>query len=272
MRLSIQHKVTYRYEPGAVRVAVRLKMFPASFAGQVPSSWNLSVNGCPIQPLLTDAAGDAVGMWHSHEPTEDVVVDTHGIVVTTDRSGVVDGLSQMMAAPIYLRETPLTAADDAIRDLAESSTGSNTLDRLHMLSGAVREAIVYRQGATETDTTAAQALARGAGVCQDQAHVFISAARYLDLPARYVVGYFLDPDGGENVDYSHAWVEAHVAGLGWIGFDITNELCPTDRYVRLASGFDAYDAAPVRGTVFGDVEEEMTSEVLISAASEQSQQ
>jgi transglutaminase-like putative cysteine protease len=247
-------------------------MFPAQFAAQTLDSWTLTVNGRSVEPLLTDAAGDAIGLWQSHEPVEDVVVETEGIVSTIDRSGVVDGLSKIMAPPIYLRETPLTTLDDAIRDIAGEATGTSTLDRLHALSGSVREAIVYRQGATEADTTAAEAMARGAGVCQDQAHVFITAARSLDIPARYVVGYFLDEEGGDAGDQSHAWVEAFVHGLGWIGFDITNEICPTDRYVRLASGFDAADAAPVRGTVFGEAEEEMATEVVVSAASSQSQQ
>ncbi|MEO1491150.1 MAG: transglutaminase domain-containing protein [Pseudomonadota bacterium] len=272
MRLSIQHKVTYRYVPDAARVAIRLKMFPAVFAAQSMPEWALTVNGQRVEPLLTDAAGDAIALWQSHDPVEDVVVNTQGIVETVDRSGVVDGLSKMMAPPIYLRETKLTEPDDAIREISGFATGATTLDRLHALCGAVREAIIYRQGATEVDTTAAEALARGAGVCQDQAHVFIAAARCLGIPARYVVGYFLDPDGAGESEESHAWAEAYVSGLGWIGFDITNELCPTDRYVRLASGFDAYDAAPVRGTVFGDAEEEMTAEVIVSMASAQSQQ
>ncbi len=272
MRLSIQHKVTYRYDPGAVRVAIRLKMFPASYEAQSPIEWDLKVNGRTVTPLLTDAAGDAIGLWQSLDPVDDVVVETTGVIETTDRSGVTEGLSHTMTPPIYLRETPLTKADDAIRDLAADAKGADPLGRLHALSGAVREAIVYRRGATEADTTAPEAIARGAGVCQDQAHVFISAARCLDIPARYIVGYFLDPDSSEEGDHSHAWAEAFVAGLGWIGFDITNELCPTDRYVRLASGFDAYDATPVRGTVFGDADEQMTSEVVIATASGQSQQ
>ncbi len=272
MLLAIQHKVSYRYEPGNVRVALRLKAFPTCYVGQSPTDWAVTVNGQVVEPLLSDAAGDALGLWHSLDLVDEVVVETSGTVTTTDCSGVVDGISNAMAPGVYLRETKLTAADDAIRDLAEAAKGADTLSRLHALSGAVREAIVYRRGATETDTTAAEALVRGAGVCQDQAHVFVSAARSLEIPARYVVGYFLDPEGAVEGDNSHAWAEAFVTGLGWIGFDVTNELCPTDRYVRLTSGFDADDAAPIRGTFAGEAEQEMRIEVSVEEASRQSQQ
>ncbi len=98
----------------------------------------------------------------------------------------------------------------------------------------------------------------------------------MNIPARYVIGYLHDPDRAGNdtgrADETHAWAEAFVPGLGWTGFDITNQLCPTDLYVRLCCGLDAADAAPVRGTVRGDAEEEMEIEIAVQADMSQSQQ
>ena len=108
--------------------------------------------------------------------------------------------------------------------------------------------VAYEVGVTNTHTTAADALKDGRGVCQDHAHVFISAARSLGIPARYVSGYLLAGTGDEPSDANHAWAEAWLDGLGWVGFDPANGVCPTDRYVRLASGLDAAFAAPIRGT------------------------
>ena len=93
-------------------------------------------------------------------------------------------------------------------------------------------------------TSAAEALKAGRGVCQDHAHVFISAARLMGVPARYVNGYFVT--GGESAsEAQHAWAEACIDGLGWLGFDPANQVCPTERYVRLACGLDAASAAPI---------------------------
>ena len=119
------------------------------------------------------------------------------------------------------------------------------------------------------------ALTIGAGVCQDHTHVLIAASRAMGCPARYVVGYLLPDSDEDDVEIpaeTHAWAELWIDGLGWVGFDATNRICPTDRYVRLASGFDANDAAPIHGAVFGSVEEAMEAEVAVSAITQSQQQ
>ena len=100
-------------------------------------------------------------------------------------------------------------------------------------------------------------------------HVFISAARTLGVPARYVVGYLLAQD--TKLTETHAWAEAWVPEIGWVGFDAANRLCPTDRYVRLGCGLDAADAAPIRGNVSGNSQERLSASVDISQTTGQSQ-
>ena len=89
------------------------------------------------------------------------------------------------------------------------------------------------------------------GVCQDLTHIFIGCARYLGIPARYVSGYFVRVDGVVDQDAGHAWAEAKVPGLGWIGFDPANGICITDAHVRVAIGLDYLGAAPIRGSRWG---------------------
>ncbi len=84
------------------------------------------------------------------------------------------------------------------------------------------------------------------------------------MPARYVVGYLLAQD--TKLTETHAWAEAWVPQIGWVGFDSANRLCPTDRYVRLGSGLDAAEAAPIRGSVSGNHEERLSASVDISPA------
>ena len=140
---------------------------------------------------------------------------------------------------------------------------------MHGLFNTVAEAIAYKPGTTSAQTTAAQALKAGKGVCQDHAHVFISAARAMGVPARYIVGYLFAEDG--KTTETHAWAEAFVPEIGWVGFDPANRLCPTDRYVRLACGLDAADAAPIRGNVSGAAQERLSASVDIAQAAGQSQ-
>ena len=149
--------------------------------------------------------------------------------------------------------------------------GKDTLDRLHALLGAVRDRVEYVPGATDTHTSAAEALADGKGVCQDHAHIFIAAARTLAIPARYVTGYLV-LDGQSTADAHHAWAEAWVEGLGWVGFDVANRVCPTDCYVRLAVGLDAGYAAPIIGSRRGGETETLDVSVTVQQQQQNSQQ
>lgn len=272
MLLTVHHNTRYTYEPEANGVALRLKLFPAATAAQQPRDWSVTVNGMPVDPLLTDGAGDRIGLWHAPAALAEIDIVAGGTVETTDTAGVLRGVREAMQPAVYLRDTDLTAPSPAIRHLSEQIEGDQVLPRLHALSEAVATAVAYKSGATEAATTAAEAIVLGEGVCQDQAHVFIAAARALGIPARYVTGYVLDPERDEdNGEQTHAWAEAHVRALGWVGFDITHQLCPTDAYIRLASGFDAADAAPIRGTFAGEVDQSLSSSVKVSEGASQSQ-
>jgi len=110
--------------------------------------------------------------------------------------------------------------------------------------------------------TAAEAFARRRGVTHDLTHVLIGAARSLNIPARYIAGYCCGGSGTAQ-DSGHAWAEAYVDGLGWIGFDVVNCICPTDAYVRVAVGLDALGAAPVRGTRVGLGEETLAVAIRV---------
>jgi transglutaminase-like putative cysteine protease len=128
--------------------------------------------------------------------------------------------------------------------------------RLHAISQAVLGAVAYRAGFTDVTTGAEAVLAARQGVCQDHAHVFIAALRVIGVPARYVGGYLLMDDSTDQ-SAGHAWAEAHVTGLGWVGFDISNGISPDARYVRVSTGRDYREAAPVTGIRFGGVPEKM---------------
>lgn len=95
------------------------------------------------------------------------------------------------------------------------------LEKLHALTHLIRDTVTYEIGSSQTQWGAEDALAAGKGVCQDHTHVFLGCERVLGFPARYVSGYLMLNDSTAQ-DAMHAWVEAHVDGLGWLGFDVSN--------------------------------------------------
>jgi len=116
--------------------------------------------------------------------------------------------------------------------------------------------LTFDTDATHATTTAAECFEHRKGVCQDFAHLFIACARAIELPARYVGGYFLRSDGDHQVA-GHAWAEAYVEGLGWVGFDSANGVCASEAHVRVAMALDALGAAPVRGSQVGGAAERL---------------
>lgn len=265
MKLRITHETTYSYDTPVDAMAQSLRLTPSVCEGQRPSEWKVSVSCGQRGAAFRDGAGDWIEGWTVRGPVESVTVSIDGVIETRDTAGVLRGHRETVNPLVYLRETPATHADQALCDLAASVQGEDALDLAHKLAAAVSAAIAYVPGVTSAATSAAEALALGQGVCQDHTHALIACARTCGLPARYVSGYLHlnSNDEGEAQDAAHAWTEIHVGSLGWVGFDAANACCPDDRYVRLGSGFDAEDAAPVRGMAFGTGVEAMAVRVHV---------
>ena len=251
MKLKITHETRYSYDTPVQALVQSLRLTPSVYEGQRVGDWQISVSGGQRGAAFRDGAGDWIEGWTVRGPVEVLTVTIDGLVETRDTAGVLRGHREWVNPLVYLRDTPATRPDDALRALARSVEGEDALDLAHKLCAAVNQAIEYRPGVTEAATSAAQALELGQGVCQDHAHALIACARVRNLPARYVSGYLHSREDGEPHDAAHAWAEIHVGSLGWVGFDAANACCPDDRYVRLGSGLDAQDAAPVRGMAFG---------------------
>lgn len=272
MRMLIRHVSRYDYAKPPARIDFLLRLWPSRFAGQDVQDWQVSLSGRPVLCGVETAIADMQAHVHLAQPDAQIEIIAEGAVDVADRAGVVAGLARDVPPAAFLRMTALTAPDGAIAALAAEVQGARPLDRLHDLMGQVRSAIAYRPGRTTSTTTAAEALALGAGVCQDHAHVFIAAARLMGIPARYVVGYYLAHDGEDAMHETHGWAEAYLEGLGWVGFDATNGVCPTSYHVRLCAGVDAADAAPIKGSAFGGAQSGITADVRIAEASADMQQ
>jgi len=266
MILTVDHVTSYRYAQPVRGVVQSHRLTPSVFDGQTALDWSVSVSDGLKGGGFRDGAGDWVQGWSVPGPVSGITVTVRGTVRTQDLAGLLRGHREAIPREAYLNETAPTRVDAALAELAASAGGaSDPLDAAHRLSVAVAGAIAYKPGATRAHTTAAEALALGEGVCQDHAHALIAVARHAALPARYVSGYLMSGGDGSPGEAAHAWAEIWVQGLGWIGFDPANTCCPDDRYIRLGSGLDAQDAAPIRGTARGPTAEVLDVAVAVQA-------
>ena len=249
MLLLIDHVTLYRYDQPVRGVVQSHRLTPSLFDGQQIMDWTVTVTGGVQGGGFRDGAGDWVQGWSVKGPLSEISVHVRGQVTTSDLAGVLRGHRETVAPECYLRETAATELAGGLAALATAGEGaSSRLSAAHALSLAVSEAVAYKPGATTAKTTAAEALDLGEGVCQDHTHILCAIARANAIPARYVSGYLLADADGAPHEAAHAWAELFIPGLGWVGFDPANECCPDDRYVRLGSGLDAREAAPIRGS------------------------
>lgn len=262
MRITLSHETRYGFAQASRYTIQALKLTPASFAGQKVLDWKIDAPGIEKAGRFRDAFGNLIHLVNQQGEHSEIIIRVSGEVETADTGGVVKGLMETAPPRVFLRFTRQTQADEAILALAHGAKAKDRLELLHQLSASLRKALDYQAGSTAAHTTAAEALAEGFGVCQDHAHLFIAAARALDIPARYVTGYLV---ADNQADAHHAWAEAHVENLGWVGFDVANRICPTENYVRLACGLDAFHAAPVRGSRRGGGAESLAVHVEVSA-------
>lgn len=211
--------------------------------------WQVRVNDDIIQPGARTGHGDRSALWSAAAGPGDIHISAGGVVEVDDRAGLVTGLTVRPNPMIFLRPTDRTRADKAIRELMPAPDRGNLIPWLHALMAEVHARLSYVSGSTTIDTTAIEALKAGVGVCQDHAHLFIAVARANGIPARYVCGYLLSESG--ELHETHAWAEVWIEALGWIAFDPSSGICTTERYVRLTTGLDAFDAAPIRGHATG---------------------
>lgn len=143
----------------------------------------------------------------------------------------------------------------------------NAFENLLELNAWVYKSLHYREGVTNVNTTLDQVLKRQEGVCQDFTHLFISIARLHGIPARYVSGYLHQGMGYFGDAQMHAWAEAFVPGIGWKGFDPTNNLLAASDHIKVAHGRDYDDCAPLKGVLIGAGEN--TTHYQVQVASQQ---
>ena len=151
---------------------------------------------------------------------------------------------------------------------AEIGWGRTTdpLSLLIGLNGEIYRAFDYQQHVTKVDSPIDVALEARLGVCQDFSHIMLALARQVGIPSRYVSGYLFhrdDQNDRSDADASHAWVECWLPGLGWVGFDPTNNLIVADRHIRVSVGSDYATSSPSRGVYHGVTDTDLEVRVKV---------
>lgn len=267
MQISIHHRLSLQLGSGLPRAVQHLLLTPQTNPAQSVREWHIDVAGIDEAPGFFDAFGNRAHLASQTRPEPELVVAVSGVVETHDRSGVIGRLEREPVPALFRRVTPLTKPIGAIVSKFRSAprTGGDRIPLLHALMGRVAEVLESpSQIQPQGEQSQAQAMVGAASrAASDYAHAFIGAARALDIPARYVTGYWSGTD--DEPAAFHAWAEAYDEGLGWICFDARLGYCPTVRHVRVACGLDAHSAAPVRAYPAAGMPQHLSMDVVAVA-------
>lgn len=281
MQMHIRHETVYRYDRPLAHTVQQLRLTPRRDPWQRTLRWAVTAPGNSVEQQ--DAYGNVCHLISVAKPQTEIRVVAHGIVEVDSTGGLLPAEETRLSPQVFLRATELTEPSQALRAFAgracprlaphrrESGAAAPVPEVADLLdlAAAVREAVRYQPGAGDVQDSAAVALERGSGVCQDHAHVFIAGCRVLGIPARYVSGYLY---AGESMVASHAWADAWLGdSCGWYSLDVTHGAPAGPLHCRLAVGRDYLDASPVRGMRAGGGEEELKVSVFVARSPQEQQ-
>lgn len=270
MRIRVRYATTYAYQHPAEGVVQALRVQPLDHEAQRVLDWRVDVDVDGLLRTRRDAFGNMLHLFYAEGPVSALTLSVTGEAEVADAAGLVKSAAEPFPPGAFLRPTPLTEPGPELAAWAAELGEGPPLPRLHRLMGELHQLMRFDVDATGVETSAAAAFAQRHGVCQDYAHIFVAAARASGVPARYVSGHLVRREAHAQ-PAAHAWAEAFVPDLGWVGFDPANGVCPDDSYLRVAVGLDYLDAAPLRGARRGGGEERLSVAVHVRDAARQRQ-
>jgi len=276
------HTTRYRYDAPVSQSISEGRLTPRAFAGQRVFETNVTVD--PDFARVSTRVG-----YFGNTVTTISVFGTHDRFTVTATSVVETGLAPVgeiplaawelvrnelaapgdadyIAASEYIFESPYVPSINAVADYARPifAPGRPLIESLRELNQRIHGEFLYKPESTSIEVPLQEVMDKRHGVCQDFAHVMIGAVRSVGLAARYVSGYLRSGADMQGSEASHAWVSVYVPGAGWLDFDPTNNVMPTDGHVTIGWGRDFGDITPLKGIALGGGGQKVEVEVRVT--------
>jgi transglutaminase-like putative cysteine protease len=283
MFYAIRHFTRFRYSRPVWQSMMEVRMHPRSEYSQRCFTFQLSVSPRARIFSYGDHVGNLIHHFDIPEPHNQLTIITDALVdvdapmdlpqslgaeAWSDLDAMIaeDDYWDMLMPSQFARSSP--ELEEFAREFgADKRAGQDPLELLRTLNSKLYGALEYVKESTSVDSPIEDALRSRQGVCQDFAHIMIAIVRNLRIPCRYVSGYLyhdLLHEDRSAEGATHAWLEALLPGLGWIGFDPTNNLLAGERHIRTAIGRDYADVAPTLGTMKGAAKTDLQVRVRVT--------
>lgn len=280
MYYQIMHTTRLRYSQPVSESMMEVRMQPRTESHQRCLRFKLATNPSSRVLNYADHLGNIVHYFDVPARHAQLFIQAESLVEMNPATTLPDALSpdswDLLDAHVdshdyydYIMPSQNTAPSPALAALASELNvvrRDDPLSLLREITSRIYESFAYDSDITDVDSPIDVALASRKGVCQDFSQIMIALVRSLRIPARYVSGYLFYErlTDRSTPDESHAWVEAMLPGLGWVGFDPTNNIHAGERHIRVAIGRDYLDVPPNKGLFKGTAESSLSVDVKIS--------
>ena len=286
---SVRHLTKFTYSQPISESVMETRMHPRSDSNQRCLSFSLSVSPRCRVFSYRDHLGNQVQHFNIPSEHSQLVIIAESLVEQQPlaiiphslNAGAWNELDKLVQEGEYwemLLPSTFASPSDTLLSLARELNivrRDDPLTLMRELNERLYNYFNYVPRSTRVDSPIDDAISSREGVCQDFAHTMIALVRTLRIPCRYVSGYLYqsDPDLDSGHDRSlpdatHAWVEAFLPHLGWVGFDPTNNLIACERHIRTALGRDYADVPPTHGLYRGHTTSQLFVAVQVNAFSE----
>jgi len=281
MYYTIRHVTKFTYEAPITESVMEVRMQPRNEGAQRCIRFGLSTAPAAKVKMYPDHEGNIVHHFNIPARHAGLVLTAEALVDCAPGpelpeaigAGAWERVDQTNASGEFwdlLNASPFARRTALLDDFASEiglERGGDPLATLKRVMGEMHVRFEYSPRTTRVDSPIDEALQARRGVCQDFAHVMIALVRRLGVPCRYVSGYLFQSNGSDTMSSevaTHAWVEALLPDVGWVGFDPTNNLIAGDQHIRVAVGRDYTDVPPTRGVFKGS--SAVRSELAVAVA------
>ena len=264
MRLKVRNIITYQFSNPVTYGMQRLRLWPRRASNQTDSNWKIDFVGAKEQVNYRDHHDNQCSLITFTPLVTEIVIHVKGNIKTGQKKKRTAVYSETCPIWVYRNETVFTTAEKSISDFCQFWSGSQLpkIDLCRELAEAIKNEMEYKIGETDVKTTAEQSFRKKKGVCQDFAHIFLTCARHLNISGRYVSGY-LKMNNSNVQAATHAWAEVFIDNVGWVGFDIANNIDVDERYIALATGCDYRDTNPINGFHFNSKNDRVVNKIEV---------
>lgn len=260
---QIHHVTKYNYNRPVKESVNQLRIYPVASDQQEILQHEVSITTDPELFFFLDYWGNRCADFSLLAAHTSLIIDSRVVVRTIGKETITivnstrEELQQIVATDFQLLELSRPEEILATKALQEILTTldceqKTVMQIVEACSGYIFSEFKYIKGITNIETTVDEILEHRSGVCQDFAHVLLQLLRSMCIPSRYVSGYICpNKNGMRGEGATHAWVEAYIPLLGWVGIDPTNNVWVTTHHIKLAVGRDFNACSPIKGTFKG---------------------